>query len=530
MKINSLHLSERTPGDAGKSELAEIVSSARRQNMKKRTVDVCIIGAAGSGLMAACRAKEAGAKDVLVLEKMPKPGGCTQVAMGMFGVETAVQKRLGIQSNADQCYENHMLVSNYEPNGKLVHNWMRTSKEVFDWLEQRGVHFDDVKVWSGGGAYYHIAGDRTGHYLIQMLKNQCETLGVEILTQTPAKQLRCDEKGQVIGVIAKTKDGEELEVTAKSTIICSGSISNNAELRARFYPGVDFTDTKIMAAFPFNMGDGLTMAEEIGAKSTYISTLYIGPHNHGANPRVGLIMRRSYVVKVNRKGQRFVNEALPLTSDFGWMMSVAFDRQPGRICYALVDQAMMDDAVTNKRNTSVFEKMQGAVKGDSIRDTEHQENYDNETAWLDLLPADVESELKKGRCQKFDTIEEVARFIGCPEEDLRKTMAEYNQYCETGYDADFLKPAEYLVPYTDGPFYVFPSHQGIDTCVGGIAIDENFHVLDQEENPIPGLFCAGVAAGNWLAHNYAYWGSEMGFTFYSGYTVGKLAAEYAQKK
>lgn len=495
--------------------------------MRQITVDICIIGAAGSGLTAAIRAKEAGAKDVLVLEKMKKPGGCTQVAMGMFGVETDIQKRLGIESSADECYNNHMLVSNYEPNGKLVHNWMRASKEVFRWLEDRGVRFDDVKVWGGGGAYYHVAGDRTGHYLVQNLLRQCSEQGVKILTETPAKSLRTDGTGRVIGVMAQRADGEKLEITAKSTIICSGSISNNAELRARFYPGVDFTDTKIMAAFPFNMGDGLTMAEEIGAKSTYISTLYIGPHNHGSNPRVGLIMRRPYVIKVNRKGQRFVDESLPVTSDFGWMMSVAFDRQPGRICYALLDQAMIDDAIHNKRNTSVFEQMQGAVKSTSIRDTEHQENFEDATAWLDLLPADFASETQRGICHKFDTLAEAAAFIGCPAKTLEQTVMEYNGYCAAGYDKDFLKPAEYMVPYTDGPYYVLASHQGIDTCVGGIAIDEAFRVLDQEEEPIPGLFCAGVAAGNWLAHNYAYWGSEMGFTFYSGYTAGVHAAVYA---
>lgn len=495
--------------------------------MIKKTVDVCVIGGAGSGLMAACRAKEAGAKDVILLEKMKKPGGCTQVAMGMFGVETSAQKRLGIQSNADECFENHMLVCNYEPNGKLVHNWMRTSKDVFVWLENHGVHFDNVRVWSGGGAYYHIAGDRTGHYLVNMLLEQCAKLGVEIMTETPAKKLILGKNGSVTGVIAKTAGGEEIEIAAKSTIICTGSISNNAELRDRFYPGVDFSETTIMAAFPFNMGDGLKMAEEVGAKSTYISTLYIGPHNHGSNPRTGLIMRRPYVIKVNRKGQRFVNEALPLTSDFGWMMSVAFDRQPGRICYSLLDQAMLEDAIANKRNTSVFEEMQGAVKNNTIRDAYHQENFDSPTAWLDLLETDIKSELVKGRCHKFDTLAEVAAFIGCPAEDLQKTADDYNSYCKNGYDKDFLKPAEYLTAYTTGPFYVFPSHQGIDTCVGGIAIDEHFRVLDQEENPIPGLFCAGVAAGNWLAHNYAYWGSEMGFTFYSGYSAGKLAAENA---
>jgi succinate dehydrogenase/fumarate reductase flavoprotein subunit len=48
------------------------------------SVDICILGAAGAGLCAAVRAKECGANKILVLEKMKKVGGCTELAAGFF--------------------------------------------------------------------------------------------------------------------------------------------------------------------------------------------------------------------------------------------------------------------------------------------------------------------------------------------------------------------------------------------------------------------------------------------------------------
>ena len=61
----------------------------------KKTVDLCIVGGAGSGLCAAVRARQCGVKSVLVIDKQPKMGGCTRMAQGMFSCDSPVQKRNG---------------------------------------------------------------------------------------------------------------------------------------------------------------------------------------------------------------------------------------------------------------------------------------------------------------------------------------------------------------------------------------------------------------------------------------------------
>jgi hypothetical protein len=74
------------------------------------------------------------------------------------------------------------------------------------------------------------------------------------------------------------------------------------------------------------------MAEEIGASDAPVGTLFIGPHNHfpNASELVGTIFRRPSPVRVNRNGVRVHDESWICNNDFGWMIGVNIDRQPGR--------------------------------------------------------------------------------------------------------------------------------------------------------------------------------------------------------
>lgn len=65
--------------------------------------DVLVVGGGASGLLAAVRAAECGAK-VAILDKMKVLGGTGRCPMGIFGVETRAQKRLGIEETADRAF------------------------------------------------------------------------------------------------------------------------------------------------------------------------------------------------------------------------------------------------------------------------------------------------------------------------------------------------------------------------------------------------------------------------------------------
>ena len=103
-------------------------------------------------------------------------------------------------------------------------------------------------------------------------------------------------------------------------------------------------------------------------------------------------------------------------------------------------------------------------------------------------------------------------------------MARYNMFCHNGYDADFLKQPCHLIPLETPPYYVFQGPSGIDTCIGGIHINHRLEVIDKKQRPIPGLYAAGVCTSGWLNRGYAFYGSELSFSLYSGRAAGTNAA------
>jgi succinate dehydrogenase/fumarate reductase flavoprotein subunit len=158
---------------------------------------------------------------------------------------------------------------------------------------------------------------------------------------------------------------------------------------------------------------------------------------------------------------------------------------------------------------------------------------DDPCAWLDMLEDDFKDEVDRGddpRLAICDTLEEVADFIGAEPEVLKKSVEDYNRFCEIQYDCDFLKPAEYLWPLTTPPYYIFKGFQGIDTCIGGILIDHNMRVLNEQHRPIKYLYAAAVCTSGWANNGYAFMGTCLGSSLFGGYSAGKLAAEEAMKR
>ena len=498
--------------------------------MSGKKYDLIVCGGSLAGLSAAVRAKELGVEHVLVLEKMKFLGGCAKLAGGIYAVDSPAQQRLGLHYVPDDCFKGHMDINNWDCDVKLVGRWQHRTGDSIRWLEEKGCVFSKVLNFSGEKRFYHMTDKPTGNTIIKTMIDECERLGVEILLETPAKHLIMDG-GRAVGVCAEHA-GEKLEFYGSNVLIATGSISANEALLKKFYPGQDLSHTKIMARVPHNTGDGYLMVQEIGAAETPISTLFIGPHNHPYNQRTGLIMRRPQVIKVNRDGYRFTDESMPETRDFGWMQSLALDRQPGRLCYGIMDQSILDSFMADKKNLTAFEYRHGNRKNqDALSDYGKDEGVvtldKGATAWLDMIPDDIQKEAEAGRIFICQTLDEVAAAIGARDADaVKQTIRDYNRFCEQKYDYECLKDPRYLMPLVKPPYYVFVAYQGIDTCIGGIRVNHKLQVVDRDFYPIDGLYCAGVAAGGWCSKGYGYFGSEMSFVLCSGLMVGEAVAGY----
>ena len=95
--------------------------------------------------------------------------------------------------------------------------------------------------------------------------------------------------------------------------------------------------------------------------------------------------------------------------------------------------------------------------------------------------------------------------------------------CDKGFDPLFAKDYKYMVPLRTPPYYAIKSNSDFLDTIGGIKINEHMEVLDKKDNPIPGLYAAGVAAGGWQGDTYCVIlsGAASGFAINSG----RIAAE-----
>jgi fumarate reductase flavoprotein subunit len=496
--------------------------------VSERTVDLVVVGSAASGLSCAVKAKQLGVERVLVLEKMSVTGGCSKFAGGIMAFGSPVQERLGLHYSVDDAFRRVIQLLNWNVDAKLVRKWITGTGENIRWLEELGVKFETAVAFNdrpdiNPRSYHQVAKEPgspkfAGYRIMEALTNNCQKLGIEILTKTRATHL-IQEDGKIVGVEAEGPDGT-LRVRADSVVLATGSISGNKELIQRFYHSEGYENVAIMANMPHNTGDGIIMAEEVGGAAGRINTLFIGPHNHfkGASEVVGAVTRRPYGIKVNKLGERFVDESLCSESEFGWMQSVNLDRQPGKIGYTIVDRGTVD-YMKEHRKEQVHLVDFGAVNANEIvtfGQTEAPVSKDDPTAWILYFDKGLENEVAAGRAAVCDTVEEAAAHIGCPPQVLAKTIQDYNKACELGYDEEFLKDPKYLYPLNQGPYYVLDGPSGIDTCIGGLSIDNHQRVVDHSGKPLDGLYAVGVLTSNWLNGVYAFFGSEMSYSVFSG--------------
>ena len=497
----------------------------KTENLK---ADLVIVGGGGAGLAAAVTAAENGCKSIIVVEKAGSPAGSTAMAHDIFGAESPVQKRMGVDARGDDLFKIAMEWAHWSRiNPRLVRAFIDKSGDTIGWLEEKGLEFVLAQFFPGQVPWvrhYMVKGQ--GAQLMKVLRKNCEDLGVKVLTHTRGKKILRGEKGNMTGVVAGTKDGE-ITVMAKSVIITTGGYGNNKEMLKKYCPY--YQDTMTYDGVPSNTGDGVAMATEAGAATAGLGTLVLhGPFlarkvdkgmkvdatGHDGTPiavRLSELAWEPYAIWVNKNGRRFIDEAYNLAF-FAFGNALAL--QPDGLSYTLFDSGIRQ----------IMEE-QGLV----MQLAPHWLPFEAFTP----LPG-LERELRKqaGDVLKIsDSWDEIANWIGAKPTVLKATIDEYNAACEHGHDTLFAKDRKYLLPLRSAPYYAVKTHGSICDAIGGVKINENMEVLDTEDNPIPGLYAAGITAGGWESENYNYrlTGHLVGFALNSGRIAGENAVTYLSR-
>lgn len=441
--------------------------------------DIAVIGGGFAGLAAAEHAASLGASTVLI-EKMPVLGGNSQINGGVYAAYTSqiadeLYEKLNLEPDtAEKHIEDTIVGGDYMGDPALVKNLVYGSPMYLDKLIDAGLELRESITRPGGHYGYRtyttingIGGDIT-----RVQKEMLDETDAEVLLNTKMTAIyrEADGEGRVVGIRVTDADGEEKNIRAeKGVILCSGGFSGNVEMRLKHVPTLteDVPTTNHVGA----TGEGLTMAQEIGANTMQMSYIQLYPF---ANPNNGVLDATAVipfsgpsagVVYVDYKGERYVNEG-----ERRDVCSLAAQQSGGFPTFCILGQQIVDEG-----GFITEEQLENGMEADRI--------FKADT--LEALAEEINARTYKDGSVTIDPA------------TLAETIATHNTYVANGEDPDFGKRIDsgVMMPIEDGPYYAIPQWPSVHHTMGGLTITNRTEVQDIWNEVIPGLYAAGEVTG-----------------------------------
>jgi len=430
-----------------------------------KTADILIVGGGGAGFAAAIEAASLGFKKIQVIEKMPFGGGNTRMSGGEFAVaQNELQQAQGIQ-DSNELFFNDV----YEGGGclgkkELIQLIVDHAKENYLWLKDFiHVEYKDTLSWYGGHSVARTLWPKgDGSLMIDLMIQKALSMGVEVDYNTRAYEL-IEENGEVIGVKAQYNNETINYYGQYGVVLATGGFGANVKMRMQYDSQWGGLDESIPTTnSPAATGDGIVMAEKVGANLLHMQYIQLYPIN---NPATGNYYYMDYAriisnaILVNEEGNRFVDEKETRDN-----IAKAILSQTNSTAYELVA-------------LNVIEELK--------------------------LDQDYADELYRGIDQGvivMGTLEECANHFNISYSQLEKTLSRFNQMAEDGKDLDFGR-TQMLHKMEDDQYMMFSSIVSVHHTMGGVEINEKAEVLNMNGNPIKGLYAAGEVTGGIHGNN-----------------------------
>lgn len=499
----------------------------------EKTVDVVVVGGGGAGISAAVAAASEG-KSVILIEKTAALGGNTLAAGGVWNavneeldaktasnegristlktyldydeaqfqgefltafktLKTQINEYLkGDTTTLFDSVEFHLIQSylgglredldgkqiygNYDLLNTLVSN----SDATIQWLEKTvGSEFNETLSEPIGSLWLRAQTPKTSKQvdLFDKPSTYVTSKGGEIIFECAANEL-LTENGAVVGVKGALTDGTEVVLHAnQGVVLATGGFGANTEMVMKYdkYWGDNLYSEIGTTSVSSTVGEGITMAQSaVNAQVTGMEFTQLMPIGYATNGLLAL-GNGTNVMYVTPEGTRFVDE------------------------YAERD-VISKAAFENGGQQGLFYEIG---------------KKSNITFWQD---AD---------CFEADTIEELAKLIGMDPAVLTAEVTKYNGYVDAGKDADFNKTvfSSKIEISGDDKFVARSMKPSIHHTMGGLVIDTECHVYNQDNAVIEGLYAAGEVAGGIHA------GNRLGGNAIADvYTFGRIAGTNAANR
>ena len=456
-----------------------------------RIYDVLVLGGGNAALCAAITARERGAS-VLLLESSPKAwrGGNSQHTRNLRCMHDAPSEVLTGSYPEEEYWQDLLKVTGGQTDERLARITIRHTASCRDWMKRHGVRFQP----SLGGTL-HLSRTNAfflggGKALLNAYYHAAAALGVEVLYDTEAVDLNISD-GKFNSAIVK-QNGAQREVRAQAVVAAAGGFESNLAWLKQAWG--DAADNFLIRGTRYNMGRVLKVLIDNGAQTVGDPTQGHCVAIDARAPKFdgGIVTRVDCVslgIVVNKHGRRFHDEG----EDFWPKRYAIWGRlvagQPDQLGYAIIDAKSMGRFMPP------------------------------------LFPP-----------VKARTVRELASALQLDENELEKTIAEFNRAVRPGnFDHSVLDDCatEALTPpkthwarrIDTPPFFAYPLRPGITFTYLGVAVDERARMVLQDGSPSPNIFAAGeIMAGNVLGQGYI-----AGIGMSIGTAFGRIAGEQATR-
>ncbi len=528
------------------------------QSAFDESVDVIVVGCGYAGANAAIAASDSGAS-VLILEKMPDPGGISICSGGGVRIADDADAAFSylVRTNGQTAPDNVLkaLADGMTQIDQQVKAYATAVGASVAYRDAPGIYpfdgrdtfrfvmIDDIPGFDAQSDFPQAKALGTGILMFKVLWENLKQRPIDVRLNSPVSRLLTETDPatadkRIVGVSA-TINGSQRRIQAKrGVVLACGGFEAAPDMQRQYWQGTPVFSTSFLG----NTGDGIRMAQAVGADLWHMW------HFHGtygfkpeAQP-VGVRTKRlpdwfpsasgSYQdgsstagntdgprdpndtdlfsearavpmpwILIDQDGRRFTNEYEPYMQDTGHR---AMDRyQPEAQRFARIPAWLIGDA----DGLAKFPWGQPIYNGQGLA-----------MQWS----ADNQTEVSNGLILKGNTLDELASKINVSSEHLQATVNRWNESCTAGNDPDYGRPQTSMMPVNHGPFYAAKMWPLVSNTWGGPVHNATQQILDPFGEPIAGLWAAGEL-GSVFGHLYLS-GGNLAECFIGGRIAGEQAS------
>lgn len=478
--------------------------------MQEYLCDVVVVGAGTAGASTAYHCAAAGL-DVLLVEAdgdfgKAVSGTDSKVLSGVNGifvVESRYQKAKHIRTTKKDIFKYLMEHANWAIDAWQPAALVRESGPIWNWLETLGCEAEAAVAynWTSQPTWLYFNDQKPR---LEVVGQAYLEAGGRLLPSGIFEEIIMED-GKAVGIRGKmVADDAPFLVCAKAVVLAFGEPGPVGGKKAPMGPPSD--------APIIEKPDGFQIAEAAGVARTpntrsamcmLDKPMGIGGPGDPNEPQEAYI-RQPEELAVNIHGKRFVTEEILGTMEDG---ASAVAIQPGGTAFVIFDTNINEHFIKSGFTST---KYRYGNEGDPYTDLDQRLEHAISVGF--------------GCCvYAADSVEELAEKMGVPVDAFKATLDEYNACCHSGRDDAFFKDRDYLIPITGPRYYAMKLNARMGASQGVLRCNQDLQLLDQQGEPIPGLYGAGgtisTLNGSIYTHHVA--GSRSTF----GLVCGKLLGE-----